>query len=62
MCNVALNENSDTPKTVSQIFKLCKDDVQKVADYNAAQASQAVDNAGDEILLLAENGDLKQLQ
>ena len=50
-----------SPKTVVEIFKLCRNDVQQVADYNASQAASACDNAADSMLLQIENNDLKQL-
>ena len=50
------------PKTVADIFRLCKNDVQKVADYNASQASNACDNAADTIQLQVENDELKQIE
>jgi hypothetical protein len=50
------------PKTVAQIFRLCKEDVQKVANFNAQQASDACENAADTIELQVENGDLKQIE
>ena len=50
------------PLTVSKIFKLCKEDVQRVADYNASQASLACDNISGVIELQVENQDLKQLE
>lgn len=49
------------PATIAKIFKMCRDEVQLVATHNAGQAGQACDDAGDEITMLAENGDLKQL-
>lgn len=50
------------PATVSKIFKMCKDDVQRVANYNSSQAANACDNIADTIMLEADNGDLKQLE
>lgn len=50
-----------SPKTIAKIFRMCKDDVQKVADYNASQASAACDNAADTMDLQIENSELKQL-
>ena len=49
------------PKTVAEIFRLCKADVQKVANYNAAQASEACENVADKIELQVGNGELKQI-
>jgi hypothetical protein len=37
---------------VSQIFALVKDDVQRVANYNASQATYAVEEAENEMPLL----------
>ena len=39
-------------KVVSQIFGLIKSDVQRTADYNASQVSEAVENAENEAPLL----------
>ena len=39
-------------KTVSAIFALIKDDVQKTANYNASQVENAVENAENETPLL----------
>ena len=39
-------------KVVSQIFGLIKSDVQRTADYNASQVSEAVENAESEAPLL----------
>lgn len=50
------------PKTVAAIFRMCKGDVQNVADFNASQASKACDNAADTMELQLENSDLKQIQ
>lgn len=50
------------PKTVAAIFRLCKDDVQKVANYNASQASVACENVTDSIELQLENNELKQIE
>ena len=36
---------------VAKIFTLIKDDVQRVADYNASQADHAIEQAGSEGLL-----------
>lgn len=41
-------------KIVSQIFSLVRDDVQRVALYNASQAASAVDEAEGEMPLLEE--------
>ena len=49
------------PSTVAQIFRLCKGDVQRVADYNASQASAACDSISGSIELQLENNDLKQI-
>jgi hypothetical protein len=49
------------PKTVAAIFRLCKEDVQKVANYNASQASDACENAAGTIEMQIEAGALKQL-
>jgi hypothetical protein len=49
------------PKTVAEIFRLCKVDVQRVADYNAAQASAACDTIADTMDLQISNGELKQI-
>jgi len=49
------------PKTIATIFRLCKADVQKVADYNAMQASDACDEAADMLDLQIENSELKQI-
>jgi len=49
------------PKTVADILRMCKEDVQMVANYNASQASTACENAADTISLQIENKDLKQL-
>jgi len=50
------------PKTVAQIFRLCKADVQKVANYNASQASDACEKVADSLELQIENGELKQVE
>ncbi len=50
------------PKTVCEIFKLCRESVQNVANFNASQAGKAVDNTSDTIALQVENNDLKQLE
>lgn len=50
------------PKTVAAIFRLCKEDVQKVANYNASQASVACENAADTMELQLENNELKQIE
>jgi hypothetical protein len=49
-----------SPKTVAEIFRMCRSDVQKIADYNATQASAACDTAADNMMLQIENGDTKQ--
>jgi len=49
------------PSTVAQIFRLCKADVQRVADYNASQASAACDQVAGTIEMQIENQELKQL-
>ena len=49
------------PKTVSEIFRLCRNDVQKTAERNAAQAGLACDNAADNIELQLGNQELKQI-
>jgi len=49
------------PKTVAEIFRLCKEDVQRVANYNASQASQACDDVADTMDLQISNNDLKQI-
>ena len=49
------------PKIVSAILKLCKDDVQTVANHNASQAGDACETAADTIALQLENNDLKQI-
>lgn len=36
-------------KTVSQIFALVKDDVQRVANYNSSQATHAIEEAENEM-------------
>lgn len=51
-----------TPKTVSAIFRLCKEDVQRTANYNAEQASAAVENIADTLALQIENKELKQIE
>jgi len=50
------------PKTVAEIFRLCKADVQKVANYNASQAADACENTADALELQIENGELKQIE
>lgn len=50
-----------SPKTVIEIFRLCKNDVQRVAAYNASQASSACENVADQIQLQVENKELKQI-
>lgn len=37
---------------IAHIFKLVKDDVQRVADYNASQSGQAIEEAQGEMKLL----------
>ena len=49
------------PKTVAEIFRMCKADVQMVANYNANQASLACENVAGTIELQVENNDLKQI-
>lgn len=49
------------PKTVAEIFRMCKADVQTVADYNASQASIACENAAGTIEMQIEGGELKQI-
>jgi len=49
------------PKTVAEIFRLCKSDVQRVATYNASQASDACENAAGTIEMQIEGGSLKQI-
>ena len=49
------------PKTVAEIFRLCKSDVQKVASYNASQAPAACDVVADTIDLQIESGEMKQV-
>ena len=50
------------PKTVAAIFRLCKEDVQRVANYNASQAAEACENAADKMDLHIENSELKQIE
>jgi hypothetical protein len=50
-----------SPSTVSKIFRLCKEDVQKVANYNASQAANACVTAADTVDLQIENKELKQI-
>lgn len=50
-----------SPKTVAEIFRLCKEDVQRVAKYNAAQAATACDTIADTMDLQISNGELKQI-
>lgn len=47
---------------VSAIFKLIKEDVQRVADYNAREASLAVREAENEVLLLEGAVDKLELE
>jgi hypothetical protein len=49
-----------SPRTVLEIFKMCVSDVQRVADYNASQATIAVKDISDSILLSIENKEIKQ--
>lgn len=49
------------PATISKIYRLCKEDVQRVADYNASQATIACDNVAATIDLQIENEELKQI-
>lgn len=49
------------PKTVADIFRLCKADVQRVASSNALQASPACEDAADAMDLQIENNELKQV-
>lgn len=49
------------PGTVAKIFRLCKDDVQRVANYNASQAAPSCENMACEIELKIENQELKQI-
>ena len=39
-------------RTVSQIFSLIKSDVQKTAEYNASQVSDAIEEAENEMPML----------
>lgn len=50
------------PKTVADIFRLCKEDVQRVAIYNASQASEACETAADHLELQIVSGELKQIE
>jgi len=50
------------PTTVAKIFRMCREDVQRVADYNASQASSACDNMAGSIDLQIENKELKQIE
>ena len=50
------------PSTVVQMFRLCKADVQRVAKYNASQASDACDNIASTMELQIENNELKQIE
>ena len=50
------------PKTVAEIFRMCKNDVERVAGYNAQQAPAACSNTADEIELQVENNELKQIE
>ena len=49
------------PKTVAEIFRICREDAQQTANSNASMMSQACDVAADTIALQVENGDRKQL-
>jgi hypothetical protein len=49
------------PKTVAEIFRMCKEDIQRVANYNASQAALACDNVADTLELQISNGELKQI-
>lgn len=42
-------------KTVSAIFNLVKEDVQRVANYNAQQASEAVEEASNQLTIVEQN-------
>ena len=50
------------PSVVCEIFKMCRESAQSVANANASQVSSAIDNEASNIALLAENGDLKQVE
>jgi len=50
------------PNTVIKIFRLCKEDVQRTANANAAQAGYACENIAGSVELGIENEDLKQLE
>jgi hypothetical protein len=49
------------PKTVCEIFKLCREDVQRVANYNASQAALACDTIASSMELQISNCELKQI-
>jgi hypothetical protein len=49
------------PRTVAEIIRLCKTDVQRVADYNSSQATLACENAAGTIEMQVESGELKQI-
>lgn len=42
-------------KVVANIFEIIKEDAQRVADYNASQVGQAIDDAQGEQLLLKDS-------
>lgn len=42
-------------KTVSEIFSLVKADVQRVANYNASQATEAVEEAANQVIMIEQN-------
>lgn len=44
-----------SPSTVANIFELIKKDAQRVADYNASQVGQAIEDAQGEQKLLTQN-------
>ena len=50
-----------SPKTVAEIFRLCRGDVERVAIYNASQAALACDTVSENIILQIENNDTKQI-
>lgn len=43
-----------SPAVIANIFSIIRADVQRVANYNASQAAQAVDDAGAEQLLIEQ--------
>ena len=45
-------------RVVADIFSLIKTNVQKVADYNASQVSDAVENAQNDMVLLDDKSDI----